>query len=90
MPGDVLRRFLAATGMSHGELGMLSLAELVGLWRERTTGRRISVFLDDAFSAAQVRALLPGPGPALVVVTTSRRLVWAPEDNAQVVNADAC
>lgn len=46
------------------------------------------VYLGEALTAAQVRALLPGPGPALVV-TTSRRIVWAPEDNAQVINAGA-
>lgn len=89
LPTHVLRRFLAETGVPHAELTALTLAGLASLWRERTAGRRISVFLDDALSAGQVRALMPGPGPALVVVTTSRRIAWAPEDNAQVINADA-
>ncbi len=39
-----------------------------------TTGRRLEVFLDGATSASQVRTLLPGAGPSLVIVTEGRPL----------------
>jgi hypothetical protein len=39
-----------------------------------TTGRSLIVLLDNAASAGQVRAVLPGDGPSLVVVTTRWRL----------------
>jgi tetratricopeptide (TPR) repeat protein len=66
------------------------LHEQVALYRSVTRGRRLIVLLDNAASAAQVRTLLPGPGPrpvtgaqpgpeheiwpSLVVVTTRWRI----------------
>jgi hypothetical protein len=84
-PTTVLRQFLAQTGLPATETRAMSLAWLNELWQARTAGREISVSLEDALSAAQVRSLLPGPGPALVVVTTRWRLSWMPWDDARVI-----
>ncbi|MGH3171727.1 MAG: tetratricopeptide repeat protein, partial [Trebonia sp.] len=59
--------------------------------RSVTTGRRMIIVLDDAASAAQVRMLLPGPGPgrpgpgrpSLVVVTSRWRLAGLAMDGAR-------
>src|SRR5260370_24273351 len=61
------------------------LDEQAALYRSLTSGRRLIVMLDDAASAAQVRALMPGPGPGLVVVTTRRRLMGLAIDGARFV-----
>ncbi|WP_410599703.1 NB-ARC domain-containing protein [Amycolatopsis sp. lyj-90] len=46
-----------------------------------TAGRRLQVFLDGATSASQVRTLLPGVGPSLVIVTEGRPLSTLMVDN---------
>ncbi|HEU5160754.1 MAG TPA: tetratricopeptide repeat protein [Streptosporangiaceae bacterium] len=70
---EPLERFLRALGI--GRDGMpVNLDEQAALFRSLTTGRRLVMLLDNAASAAQIRPLLPGPGPALVVVTTRQRL----------------
>jgi tetratricopeptide (TPR) repeat protein len=80
-PGDVLGRFLRALGIPP-ERVPLSLSEMAALYRSVTDGRRLVVMLDDAASAAQVRALLPGPGPSLVAVTTRWRIAGLAIDGA--------
>jgi tetratricopeptide (TPR) repeat protein len=79
-PGEVLTGFLSALGTRPEDIA-LDLAEQVKLFRSLTSGRRVLLLLDNAASAAQVRALLPGPGPrdqpglpSLVVVTTRWRI----------------
>jgi tetratricopeptide (TPR) repeat protein len=72
-PADVLARFLRALRVPPDRVPA-GLDELVSLYRSMTDGRRVIVLLDNAASAAQVRLLLPGPGPSLVVVTTRRHL----------------
>jgi len=81
-PGEVLGRFLRALGVA-GDRVPASLEELAGLYRSVTDGRRLAVMLDNAASAAQVRALLPGPGPSLVAVTTRWRLSGLAIDGAR-------
>jgi tetratricopeptide (TPR) repeat protein len=83
-PGDVLGGFLRALGVAP-ERVPVSLAEQSALWRSLTAGQRVIVFLDNAASAAQVRALLPGAGPNLVAVTTRRRLPGLAMDGARFV-----
>lgn len=73
LPSEVLGRFLRAVGVAPGRVP-LGLDEAAALWRSVTTGRQLIMLLDNAASAAQVRAVLPGPGPSLVVVTTRWRL----------------
>ncbi|MBB4933393.1 tetratricopeptide (TPR) repeat protein [Lipingzhangella halophila] len=72
-PDETLDAFLRALGVAPGEIPR-GLAARSALFRQRTKGRRIAVLLDNALSAAQVRALLPGEGAHLVVVTSRLRL----------------
>jgi tetratricopeptide (TPR) repeat protein len=93
-PGDVLTAFLLALGTPADQIP-LELAEQAKLFRSLTSGRRIIVLLDDAATAAQVRILLPGPGPepaagqpglpTLVVVTTRWRLTGLAIDGARFI-----
>jgi tetratricopeptide (TPR) repeat protein len=83
-PGEVLGGFLRALGIAPEQVPV-GLAEQSALWRSLTAGRRVIVFLDNAASAAQVRALLPGAGPSLVAVTTRRRLPGLAMDGARFV-----
>jgi tetratricopeptide (TPR) repeat protein len=61
-PGDVLAGFLRSLG-TQPEQVPLTLEEQAALYRSVTSGRRMLILLDNAASAAQVRALMPGPGP---------------------------
>jgi hypothetical protein len=97
-PADVLAGFLRALGTSPAPL---ALDELAALYRTVTSGRRMLVFLDNAASAAQVRALLPGPGPradprlqpggegqerpSMVLVTTRWRLASLATEGARFI-----
>ena len=81
-PGDVLGRFLRSLGMAP-ERVPVGAAEQAVAWRSLSDGRRLIMLLDNAASAAQVRALLPGPGPSLVVVTTRWRIGGLAIDGAQ-------
>ncbi|WP_344397213.1 ATP-binding protein [Actinomadura alba] len=72
-PSEPLERFLRALGIP-AESVPIDLDEQAALFRSLTAGRRLITMLDNAASAAQVRPLLPGPGPALVVVTSRRRM----------------
>lgn len=72
-PGEALDVFLRALGVAPGDIPR-ELAARAALFRQRTTGGRIALLLDNALSAAQVRTLLPGDGAHLVVVTSRSRL----------------
>jgi tetratricopeptide (TPR) repeat protein len=61
-PGTILTGFLAALGTPPERIPV-ELGEQAKLYRSLTSGRRMLVLLDNAATAAQVRALLPGPGP---------------------------
>lgn len=67
--GEVLGRFLRALGASSVPA---DLAEQTAEWRSRSAGSKLAVILDNAFTAAQIRPLLPA-GPGSVAVVTSRR-----------------
>ncbi|MFH9068109.1 NB-ARC domain-containing protein [Streptomyces alboflavus] len=50
-----------------------SLGERTALFRDRTSGLRLLLVLDDVSAPAQVRALIPnGPGSAVLATSTSR------------------
>jgi tetratricopeptide (TPR) repeat protein len=63
-----LAMLLAATGMSARDLPATMDAR-TGLWRNRMSGERALLVLDNAASASQVTPLLPG-GRCLVLVTS--------------------
>jgi tetratricopeptide (TPR) repeat protein len=83
-PTEPLERFLRALGVDAGSMPA-DADEQAALFRTLTAGQRLIVMLDNAVSAAQVRPLLPGPGPALVVVTTRSRLSGLAVDGARFV-----
>jgi len=80
-PLTVLDRFLRS-------LGVMAVpgdpAERVALWRSVTADLRLAVMLDNAYTAAQVRPLLPGTPGGLVVVTSRQRLTGLVVDGATV------
>lgn len=86
-PGDVATSFLRTLGAAPERIPLDS-AQQSAAFRSVTAGRRMLVFLDNAASAAQVRYLLPGPGPdpeqrpSLVAVTTRRRIAGLALDGA--------
>ncbi|HZR49871.1 MAG TPA: tetratricopeptide repeat protein [Streptosporangiaceae bacterium] len=93
-PGEVLTGFLSALGVPPDRIPV-ELSEQAKLYRSLTSGRRMLVLLDNAATAAQVRALLPGPGPrqvpeqpelpTLVVVTTRWRIAGLALDGARFI-----
>jgi tetratricopeptide (TPR) repeat protein len=84
-PSDPLERFLRALGVPPERIPT-EVEEQAALYRSLTTGRRLIVMLDNAASAAQVRPLLPGQGPALVLVTTRWRLSGLAVEGASFVS----
>jgi len=87
-PTDVLRLFLGAfdvprTAMPDG------VDELAARLRSELAGQRVLVVLDDAWSADQVRPLLPPSPGAAVLVTSRRRLTGlVVRDGARPVRLD--
>ncbi|HEX7659986.1 MAG TPA: tetratricopeptide repeat protein [Pseudonocardiaceae bacterium] len=86
-PGDVLGDFLRSLGVPAQDLPT-GLAERASRFRSVTSQRSVMLMLDDAASAAQVRALLPGPGRNVVVVTSRRPLVGVLVAGAHLVHVD--
>jgi tetratricopeptide (TPR) repeat protein len=82
---DPLERFLRALGVPPERIPT-EAEEQAALYRSLTTGRRLIVMLDNAASAAQVRPLLPGQGPTLVLVTTRWRLSGLAIEGASFVS----
>ncbi|MDP1171878.1 hypothetical protein, partial [Klebsiella pneumoniae] len=61
-----------------------SVAGRVSLWRTLTSGLRLAVLLDNAFTAAQVRPLRLGTPTGLTVVTSRSDLTGLRVDGASV------
>jgi tetratricopeptide (TPR) repeat protein len=76
-PADVLAGFLRSL---NGEEAVVPTAahEREAAYRDRLSGRRILVLLDDAANLAQVRPLLPGSGTCAVLVTSQSPLTGLP------------
>ncbi|MEU7872385.1 BTAD domain-containing putative transcriptional regulator [Dactylosporangium sp. NPDC049140] len=72
-PGDVLAVLLEALGVPAQQLPNQQ-PEREELYRSVVAGRRLLIVLDNARDAEQVRPLLPGAGPSLVLVTSRDRL----------------
>ncbi|SNT42788.1 NB-ARC domain-containing protein [Actinomadura meyerae] len=86
-PDEPLERFLRALGAAPEHIPV-GADEQSALFRSMTAGRRLVIMLDNAVSAAQVRPLLPGDGPALVVVTSRHRLTGLVVDGARFLDVD--
>ncbi|WP_051801279.1 tetratricopeptide repeat protein [Streptomyces sp. NRRL F-525] len=80
-PAVVLEAFLVALGVSSVPAG---IAQRSALWRSLTSGLRLAVLLDSAFTAAQVRPLLIGTPTGLTVVTSRSNLTGLRVDGASV------
>jgi tetratricopeptide (TPR) repeat protein len=76
-PSASLARLLLAVGFDVRSLPE-DLEDRTGLWRDRMTGQRVLLVLDNAASSEQVIPLLPGGDGSLVVVTSRRRLADLP------------
>lgn len=76
-PEQVLERFLRALGVPGPQLPA-SLDERAETYRNLLAGRQTLVVLDDAGEESQVVPLLPGTGPAAVMVTSRSRLAGLP------------
>jgi tetratricopeptide (TPR) repeat protein len=86
-PGEILGRFLRALGTPPTAVPA-ELAELAALYRSVTSGRRMTVVLDDALSAAQVRPLLPASADSVTLVTSRWRLAGLVAQGARMVQLD--
>ncbi|MFC4561784.1 ATP-binding protein [Nocardiopsis mangrovi] len=84
-PAEVLDGLLRALGCAPGEIPE-GLAARSALFRARTADRRLAFLLDNAISAAQVRALLPGPGAHLVLATTRLQLPGLVSSGARFID----
>jgi tetratricopeptide (TPR) repeat protein/transcriptional regulator with XRE-family HTH domain len=72
-PGEILGRFLRATGVDGSQVPS-GADERAALYRSRLAGKRMLVVLDDAAGEAQVRPLLPGGASCAVLLTSRARL----------------
>jgi DNA-binding SARP family transcriptional activator len=76
-PEAALAGMLAAAGVDPRACPA-DLAGRAALWRDRMTGQRALLVLDNAASSAQVTPLLPGGESCLVLVTSRRHLADLP------------
>ena len=87
-PGDALRWFLGAYGVSEEQIPD-SVEAQSALYRSVLAGKRVLVILDNARDAAQVRPLLPGSRSCLALVTSRARLPGlAATEGARLVPLD--
>lgn len=84
-PEEALASALRAVGVAPDRVPV-ELAEQVSLFRSVTAGKRLVAVLDNASSAAQVRALLPASAECMVVVTSRARLEDLHSDGARFVD----
>ncbi|MQY18355.1 tetratricopeptide repeat protein [Nocardia macrotermitis] len=73
-PTDVLADLLTCRGVDPRNIPD-TLESRRNLWRDRLSGKRILLVLDDARDAAQVEPLLPNGSGCLTLITSRRRLV---------------
>ncbi|MFF2651434.1 NB-ARC domain-containing protein [Streptomyces sp. NPDC058045] len=80
-PSVVLEAFLVALGTTSVPV---ATGQRSALWRSLTSGLRLAVLLDNAFTAAQVRPLLLGTPNGLTVVTSRSSLTGLQVDGADL------
>ncbi|WP_234380245.1 AfsR/SARP family transcriptional regulator [Streptomyces sp. CMB-StM0423] len=76
-PESALATLLRLLGIP-AETIPVGLEERVALWRTMLTKLRALIVLDDASGPHQVRPLLPGVSPSLVIITSRRHLAGLP------------
>src|ERR1700722_19820347 len=87
-PADAIRSFLDAFGLPAERIPASPDAQ-AALYRSLLAGRRMLIILDNASDEVQVRPLLPGSSPGLVVVTSRRQLAGlAATDCAHLLTLD--
>ncbi|MEV0127118.1 NB-ARC domain-containing protein [Dactylosporangium sp. NPDC050688] len=86
-PAEVLTCFLQALAVPPRAIPT-TLRDQAALYRSLTAGRALLVLLDDAYSAAQVRAVLPASPSSLVVVTSRYRLAGLVADGAHLIGVE--
>jgi tetratricopeptide (TPR) repeat protein len=77
-PADALATLLLTIGVPAQQIPTNADAR-AGLWRDRMSGKKFLLVLDDATGTDQVRPLLPGTEETFVLVTSRRRLAALPE-----------
>ncbi|MEV0589472.1 BTAD domain-containing putative transcriptional regulator [Nonomuraea sp. NPDC050310] len=70
-PEQALRVLLRALGVPSADIPTEG-DEASAMFRSRTAGRRMLIILDNARNACQVRSLLPGNGPAVVITSRNQ------------------
>jgi tetratricopeptide (TPR) repeat protein len=86
-PEDVLEWFLLSLGLPARQIPD-GLPRRTALYRSLTAGRSLALLLDNAFSAAQVRPLLPSSAQCAVVVTSRQRLTGLRVSGAHFLDVD--
>ncbi|HEY0451427.1 ATP-binding protein [Actinophytocola sp.] len=84
-PGEILDWFLGSVGVAAKRVPV-EQPRREAMYRSVTSTRRLVVLLDNAVSAAQVRALVPAGVPSVVVVTSRSRLSGLALDGAHRVD----
>ncbi|MEV7519733.1 tetratricopeptide repeat protein [Streptomyces sp. NPDC091371] len=78
-PDSVLRMLLGALDVPSERVPQEGLEQLAACWRAELAQRRAVVVLDNAADAEQVRPVLPGAGPSVVLITSRNRLLGLDE-----------
>jgi tetratricopeptide (TPR) repeat protein len=84
-PGAALGGFLRALGVAAQHVPG-ELSERAALYRSVAVGRTLLVVLDNAFSVAQARVLIPPSPSSMTVVTSRSRLVGLVADGARLLD----
>src|SRR5256885_8297772 len=83
-PGEALANFLHALGVAPQRVPA-TVAGQAALYRSLTADRAFLVILDNAYSPAQVRVLVPASASSVVIVTSRARLVGLMPDGARPI-----
>lgn len=84
-PVDALAILLTSIGVTPQEVPA-GVEARAGLWRDRMSGKKALLVLDDALSSDHVLPLLPAAAETLVIVTSRRRLTALPEATSIVLD----
>ncbi|BCJ52066.1 hypothetical protein Asp14428_35410 [Actinoplanes sp. NBRC 14428] len=83
-PAAALRILLRGLA-PYGDALPAGLADLTALYRSHTAERSLLLILDDAYSAAQVRVLVPASATSMTIVTSRKHLSSLMADGAALI-----